>query len=191
MCALIATTPVMFTDIVGSTIMAADLGDKRWKELLDSHDEITRTAVERFGGRVVIILAALTASLAPVASQADHSGSFNSCELHIGADQQPALTGEEPSCSFLAISFGTVVGQVQGNGLVGMRIEVAGLDSIFPFPSETASCGPTLLACSTAEQQLLLINGTNEVTCTYTGPLALAPTCPVISCRRASTTGQS
>jgi class 3 adenylate cyclase len=44
---------VMFTDIVGSTITAADLGDKRWKELLDRHDEITRTAVGRFGGRVV------------------------------------------------------------------------------------------------------------------------------------------
>jgi class 3 adenylate cyclase len=44
---------VMFTDIVGSTTTAAGLGDKRWRELLDRHDEITRTAVERFGGRVV------------------------------------------------------------------------------------------------------------------------------------------
>ncbi|MGH2785142.1 MAG: alpha/beta fold hydrolase [Actinomycetota bacterium] len=44
---------VMFTDIVGSTTTAADLGDRRWKELLDRHDEITRIAVERFGGRVV------------------------------------------------------------------------------------------------------------------------------------------
>ena len=44
---------VMFTDIVGSTNTAADLGDKRWKALLDRHDEITRAAVERFGGRVV------------------------------------------------------------------------------------------------------------------------------------------
>ncbi|MGH2728217.1 MAG: adenylate/guanylate cyclase domain-containing protein, partial [Actinomycetota bacterium] len=44
---------VLFTDIVGSTTRAADLGDRRWKELLDRHDEITRTQVERFGGRVV------------------------------------------------------------------------------------------------------------------------------------------
>jgi class 3 adenylate cyclase/pimeloyl-ACP methyl ester carboxylesterase len=44
---------VLFTDIVGSTTRAADLGDKRWKELLDRHDEITRSQVERFGGRVV------------------------------------------------------------------------------------------------------------------------------------------
>jgi len=44
---------VMFTDIVGSTTRAAELGDRRWKELLDRHDELTRSQVERFGGRVV------------------------------------------------------------------------------------------------------------------------------------------
>jgi hypothetical protein len=44
---------VLFTDIVGSTTRAADLGDRRWKELLDRHDEITRDCIERFGGRVV------------------------------------------------------------------------------------------------------------------------------------------
>ncbi len=44
---------VLFTDIVGSTTRASELGDKRWKALLDHHDELTRTQVERFGGRVV------------------------------------------------------------------------------------------------------------------------------------------
>jgi class 3 adenylate cyclase/pimeloyl-ACP methyl ester carboxylesterase len=44
---------VLFTDIVGSTTRAADLGDKRWKELLDNHDDLTRSNVERFGGRVI------------------------------------------------------------------------------------------------------------------------------------------
>ena len=44
---------VLFTDIVGSTTRASDLGDKRWKELLDRHDDITRSQVERYGGRVV------------------------------------------------------------------------------------------------------------------------------------------
>jgi len=44
---------VLFTDIVGSTTRAVDLGDRRWKELLDRHDEITRAQVQRFGGRVV------------------------------------------------------------------------------------------------------------------------------------------
>jgi class 3 adenylate cyclase len=44
---------VLFTDIVGSTTRAAELGDPRWKELLDLHDELTRSHVERFGGRVI------------------------------------------------------------------------------------------------------------------------------------------
>jgi class 3 adenylate cyclase len=48
---LLAT--IMFTDIVGSTALAADLGDLRWRELLDRHDELVRAEVRRFGGVVV------------------------------------------------------------------------------------------------------------------------------------------
>lgn len=44
---------VLFTDIVGSTDRAADVGDARWAELLDDHDQICRRAVERARGRVV------------------------------------------------------------------------------------------------------------------------------------------
>jgi class 3 adenylate cyclase len=44
---------VLFTDIVGSTELAADLGDRRWKELLDDHDAISARAVDRVRGRVV------------------------------------------------------------------------------------------------------------------------------------------
>ncbi len=44
---------VMFTDIVGSTTRAAELGDERWKYLLDRHDEAVRRQLERFGGREV------------------------------------------------------------------------------------------------------------------------------------------
>ena len=48
---LLAT--IMFTDIVGSTALAADLGDRRWRELLDRHEELVRAEVKRFGGVVV------------------------------------------------------------------------------------------------------------------------------------------
>ncbi|MFY9588578.1 MAG: adenylate/guanylate cyclase domain-containing protein [Actinomycetota bacterium] len=44
---------VMFTDIVGSTQRAAELGDQRWKELLDRLDRVTRGEVEKFGGRLI------------------------------------------------------------------------------------------------------------------------------------------
>jgi class 3 adenylate cyclase len=44
---------VLFSDIVNSTAQAADLGDRRWKELLDRHDQAVRRQLERFRGREV------------------------------------------------------------------------------------------------------------------------------------------
>ena len=44
---------VLFTDIVGSTQRAAELGDKRWRELLDRHNRLLRIHLDRFGGREV------------------------------------------------------------------------------------------------------------------------------------------
>jgi class 3 adenylate cyclase len=44
---------VMFTDIVGSTRRAGELGDRRWRELLNVHDELTGRLVEEFAGRLV------------------------------------------------------------------------------------------------------------------------------------------
>jgi len=44
---------VLFTDIVGSTQRAAELGDQRWRALLDEHFRVSRRAIERFGGREV------------------------------------------------------------------------------------------------------------------------------------------
>ena len=44
---------VMFTDIVGSTDVAARIGDRAWRELLDSHHRVVRSALARFRGREV------------------------------------------------------------------------------------------------------------------------------------------
>lgn len=44
---------LLFTDIAGSTEKAAALGDHRWRELLDAHDEMVRRQLERFRGREV------------------------------------------------------------------------------------------------------------------------------------------
>jgi class 3 adenylate cyclase len=48
-----ALATVLFTDIVGSTEKAAELGDARWKELLAAHDEKAKAEIERFRGRYV------------------------------------------------------------------------------------------------------------------------------------------
>jgi class 3 adenylate cyclase len=44
---------VLFTDVVASTEQASRLGDRRWRELLEVHDELARRLVEEFGGRLV------------------------------------------------------------------------------------------------------------------------------------------
>jgi class 3 adenylate cyclase len=44
---------VLFTDIVGSTARAGDLGDRRWRDLLDEHHARVRRQLEHFRGREV------------------------------------------------------------------------------------------------------------------------------------------
>ena len=44
---------VLFTDIVGSTTRAVELGDRRWRDLLFSHNAIVRHELERARGREV------------------------------------------------------------------------------------------------------------------------------------------
>jgi len=48
-----ALVTVLYTDIVGSTERALLLGDQRWRQLLDSHDALTRRELRRFRGREV------------------------------------------------------------------------------------------------------------------------------------------
>jgi class 3 adenylate cyclase len=44
---------VLFTDIVGSTQRATELGDGRWRALLKTHDELIRTQLAHFDGRPI------------------------------------------------------------------------------------------------------------------------------------------
>ena len=44
---------VMFTDIVASTERAAELGDRRWRDLIETHDALVRRQLERHRGRAV------------------------------------------------------------------------------------------------------------------------------------------
>jgi pimeloyl-ACP methyl ester carboxylesterase len=44
---------VMFTDIAGSTEMAAAVGDRRWRETVERHNDIVRRALDRYRGREV------------------------------------------------------------------------------------------------------------------------------------------
>jgi class 3 adenylate cyclase len=44
---------VLFTDIVDSTPRATELGDRRWRELLDAHDRVATDEIERHRGTMV------------------------------------------------------------------------------------------------------------------------------------------
>ena len=48
-----ALATVLFTDIVDSTRTAAELGDERWRQLLECHHRTVREALGGFGGREV------------------------------------------------------------------------------------------------------------------------------------------
>jgi class 3 adenylate cyclase len=44
---------VMFTDICGSTKRAAEMGDRRWSDLLERHDELVRRQLDRWQGKEI------------------------------------------------------------------------------------------------------------------------------------------
>ena len=44
---------ILFTDIVGSTEQSARLGPRRWRQLLDQHDAVVRSALRRHRGREI------------------------------------------------------------------------------------------------------------------------------------------
>jgi class 3 adenylate cyclase/pimeloyl-ACP methyl ester carboxylesterase len=44
---------VLFTDIVGSTERAAELGDQRWRDVLDAHDRLVERQLARYRGTLV------------------------------------------------------------------------------------------------------------------------------------------
>jgi class 3 adenylate cyclase len=46
-------TTLLFTDIVASTSLAAEVGDRRWRDLLDRHNDLARSQLDRYGGHEV------------------------------------------------------------------------------------------------------------------------------------------
>src|SRR5262245_59889668 len=47
---------VLFTDIVGSTQLATELGDGRWQSLLADHNRVVRRQIDRFAGHEVRVV---------------------------------------------------------------------------------------------------------------------------------------
>jgi class 3 adenylate cyclase len=103
---------LLFTDVVGSTALAARLGNTRWRELLSRHFESARAELERYRGREVDTtgdgLLATFAAPAPA--------------LHCASAIQAAARAEA-----LQIRAGVHVGEVElvGNDVRGVAVHEA------------------------------------------------------------------
>lgn len=81
---------MLFTDIVGSTELAADVGDRRWRELLDRMDQVTDQRLGIHGGRRITAtgdgsLAMLPMPTAAVSAAAEIIADLESVGLQVRA----------------------------------------------------------------------------------------------------------
>src|SRR5215204_5360947 len=81
---------VLFTDIVGSTDLAARLGDQRWLDLGGGHDRLVRTHLDRYRGRDVAttgdgFLASLAGPARPVRGASEAAAAARPSGLEIRA----------------------------------------------------------------------------------------------------------
>lgn len=124
---------VLFTDIVGSTRRATELGDRAWHDLLDRHDAMVRYEVRRFRGREVKttgdgMLAtfdgparAMRAAVA-ICAEADRLGIEVRAGLHTG---EVELRGDD--VSGVAVHLAQRVSGLAGSGEVLVSRTVADL----------------------------------------------------------------
>lgn len=116
---------VLFTDIVGSTERAAELGDEAWRSLLSRHDRIVRQEVERHRGRFVKSLGDGALAIFDGPSRAISSAITTRDRIaEIGLDIRAGLhTGEcellpDDDVGGLAVHIGARVSSLAGPGEV-------------------------------------------------------------------------
>ena len=104
-------TTIAFTDIVGSTARAAVLGDGRWRDLLDNHDNVVRHELERFRGREVN-----TAGDGFVATFTSPSGAIDCAEAIVDSVRRLGIEVR------VGIHAGEV--EVRGDDIAGMAVHI-------------------------------------------------------------------
>jgi class 3 adenylate cyclase len=128
---------VLFTDIVGSTHRAAELGDRKWRELLDAHDRVVRRQLERFNGREV------NTSGDGFLATFDGPGRAIQCACAI-RDAVRALDIE------VRVGLHTGEIEVRGDDVAGMAVHIGARVAALAAPSEVWVSGamPSLVAGS-------------------------------------------
>jgi pimeloyl-ACP methyl ester carboxylesterase len=107
-----ALAAILFTDFVGSTERASALGDRAWRNVLDSHDVVARTVVEQHRGRLV----RMTGD--GVLATFDGPGRAIRCAIALGEALRPLG---------LEIRAGLHTGEVEhrGAGIDGIAVHIA------------------------------------------------------------------
>ena len=107
-----ALMTVAFTDIVESTRMAAELGDRRWRSLLEVHDTVARREIEIARGRLV---------------KSTGDGSMATFDGPARAVQCMRSIGQELEPLGLPIRAGVHTGEVElmGDDIGGIAVHVA------------------------------------------------------------------
>jgi class 3 adenylate cyclase len=115
---------LLFTDIVGSTDRAAELGDRRWRELLDAHDQVVRRQLDRFRGREV---------------NTAGDGFFASFDGPGRAVRSAAAITESVSALGLEVRTGVHTGEIEmrGDDLAGVAVHIAARISAAAGAGET------------------------------------------------------
>lgn len=131
---------VLFTDIVGSTDRAALLGDERWRDLLDRHDQSVRAEFEHFRGREVKAVGdGFVATF-------DSPGRAIECALAIR---------ESLNASAIQVRAGIHTGEIEvrGDDVAGMAVHIGARVSALAGPGEVFVSGavPPLVAGSGIE----------------------------------------
>ena len=116
-------TTVLFTDIVGSTQRASELGDREWKALLERHDELLRREVHRLDGREV---------------DTAGDGFFATFDGPARAVRCARAVGDAIRVLGLEIRAGCHTGEVElrGDNLAGIAVHIGARISALARPSE-------------------------------------------------------
>jgi class 3 adenylate cyclase/pimeloyl-ACP methyl ester carboxylesterase len=115
---------VLFTDIVGSTEHASEIGDERWRELLARHESLLRGHVVAAGGRVVKMIGDGSLSVFDGPARAIRCAhAFVDAAQGLGVEVRAGLhTGEcelvEEDLAGLAVHIGARVSALAGAGEV-------------------------------------------------------------------------
>lgn len=128
-------TTLLFTDIVGSTEQLAKLGDNKWREVLDRHDETVRSTTSRYGGNLI---------------KFDGDGALATFDGPARALMCALDLGEQMKRIGIQIRSGLHTGEVEqrGKDVAGMAVHVASRIKDAARPSE-------LLASSTVKELVI------------------------------------